>query len=308
MQKAYTAADDGEVHHYTDTTGLIGIIQGKKLWATNIQFLNDSLEYDFGLQRVTDALRNSFDKLKTAESADESSASELEKSLEVAIGLLEGKGGNPKDGQFVCCLSNFGDDLGQWRGYAQEGYCITFDRDELTESIAESQDDERSVRHGNVTYGPGYDWGVGHVTDEVLSRMHEIVSDPDVDLKKYRFLESDPTFGEIVRDRNRPLLASITCIAAVQSSIPFQKEDGFVNEQEMRLCVSHPGEVKFRPSKIGPIPYVELEFNPASIKAVTVGPGLNIELRQSTLEYLLAHEFGKDHTIEVKKTALSFRG
>lgn len=308
MTKAYMVPNDGNVHHYTDTGGLIGILQGRKLWATNIQFLNDSLEYEFGLQSVTDGLRSSLAKRRDTDSEESPFTSELEDSVQTVIRLLKNIGTSTKDGQFVCCFSNYCDDLGQWRGYAQEGYCITFDRDKLTESVSGFQADKRSVKHQNVTYGDYFGWGWAPYMDSVLSRMHEILHKPEIVPGDYGFSTSDPLFGDLVREDDRNALAAMAGVAAVQNSILFQKEKGFADEQEMRICVSHPDQVNFRPSRIGPIPYTELKFDPECIKAVTVGPGLNIELRRSTLAYLLSREFGKDHEIEIKQTALSFRG
>ncbi|ATQ31315.1 hypothetical protein CS378_22940 [Rhodococcus ruber] len=308
MKKAYFVPDNGEVHHYTDTGGLIGIIQGEKLWATNIQFLNDSLEYDFGLRAVIDALRDSLARAKESDSPTILYSIELENAVQAGITMLESTGPSPKDGQYVCCFSRCFDDLGQWRGYATDGYCITFDEHKLTKSLSESQPDERSVRHGSVAYGGFFEWGQAEYTDSVLSRLHEILHKSDTNLEEYGFSASDPIFGEFVRQNNRHALAAIAEVAAVQNSIPFLKEAGFADEQEMRVCVSHPNAVEFRPSKIGPIPYTELKFDPTCIKAITVGPGLNIELRQATLEYLLTQKFGKGHGIQVQKTELSFRG
>lgn len=309
MTYIHWAPDNGEVHHYTDTGGLIGIVRNKKFWATNIQFMNDSLEYDFGLQKVAESLDDALERLRADVSGEISFTDTLEKSVQTVVKMLRGAGSNPKDGQYVCCYSRHPDDLGQWRGYARNGYCISFDEETLTKSLSASQSDERSVRCSNVDYGgQSYGWTEAEYTDSVLKRMHDILHNSESNLADYGFSASDPIFGEFVKQNQRNALATIAGIAAVQGPIPFLKESCFAAELEMRVCVSHPREVEFRTSAIGPIPYTELKFDPISIKSVTVGPGLNMDLRQATLEYLLAHEFGKDHGIQIKKTELSFRG
>ncbi|MBM4639502.1 DUF2971 domain-containing protein [Rhodococcus hoagii] len=307
MRKAYVIPNDGNVHHYTDTGGLIGIIESEHLWATNIQFLNDSLEYDSGLLRIASNLRQAVERINRPDSKIPFTT-ELKDSVESSIRILEGIGVRAKEQQFICCFSRYRDDLSQWRGYAREGYCITFDEASLTKSVRESQPDERSVRHGNVSYGDAYDWAYGMNVDAVLAGMHDILHNNDKGADEYGVSADDPNFGAMVRENNRSGLASLLCVTRFQDSIPFLKEDGFSDEQEMRIGVSHPKEIKFRASTIGPMPYCELRFDPKSIKAITVGPGLNIELRTATLEYLLAQKFGSDHNIEVKKTELSFRG
>lgn len=45
-----------DLWHYTDAFGLQGILQGQRLWATNIRFLNDSQEVWHGLKLALGAL------------------------------------------------------------------------------------------------------------------------------------------------------------------------------------------------------------------------------------------------------------
>lgn len=33
------------LHHYTTQEGLLGIVESKSIWATNIYYLNDAAEY-----------------------------------------------------------------------------------------------------------------------------------------------------------------------------------------------------------------------------------------------------------------------
>jgi len=40
------------IHHYTDSGGLIGIIESKTIRATNVWFMNDSVEATFGWERI----------------------------------------------------------------------------------------------------------------------------------------------------------------------------------------------------------------------------------------------------------------
>ncbi|MCD2139764.1 DUF2971 domain-containing protein [Rhodococcus pyridinivorans] len=271
--------------------------------------MNDALEYDFGLQIVSRSLNDALKRLEQAGSEKISSTIELKNSVQTVKEMLGGTVFNPKDGRYVCCFSRLHDDLGQWRGYANNGYCITFDRDFLTDSIAASLIDPRALDWGYVDYGgQNYSWSEKSYTDSALERMHDILHNPGSDLESYGFSESDPIFGELVQRNQREALAAIAGVAAVQSPIPFLKEACFVAESEMRVCISYPSSVKFRPSAIGPIPYSELEFDPRAIKAVTIGPGLNMDLRQATVAYMLSNKFGRDHQIELRKTRLSFRG
>ncbi|NIL84718.1 hypothetical protein RhoFasGS6_02091 [Rhodococcus fascians] len=309
MTKAfYMVPNDNEVHHYTDSGGLIGIVQKKKLWATNIQFLNDSLEYDYGLTSVSESLNKAVERVRESEDEETPFTSELAESVRFAIHILEGFGINSKASQFVAFFSRFRDDLGQWRGYAREGYCITFDWEKLTKSVEDMYGVDKAIISGPVVYGDGDEWGRADYIHLVLNRMHDILHNGDADLEAYGLRGSDPLFTDLIDRDDRHALAAVAGVAAVQQSIPFYKERGFADEQEVRVCVSHSGAAEFRPSRIGPTPYIELGFDPACIKSITVGPGLNIDLRQTTLEYLLTNEFGENHEIVVAKSDLSFRG
>ncbi|KZL01086.1 MULTISPECIES: DUF2971 domain-containing protein [unclassified Pseudovibrio] len=43
------AINNHSIYHYTNSDGLLGIIQNKEIWATNVKFLNDSSELTYGL-------------------------------------------------------------------------------------------------------------------------------------------------------------------------------------------------------------------------------------------------------------------
>ena len=98
------------VYHYTTISGLIGIISGKKLWASDCQFLNDGTELSYA--------RDIF-------------FSELN-----ILNLPHIEGGGyiipalPLDTfyMFITCFCENGDLLSQWRGYGlNQGYSLGFD-------------------------------------------------------------------------------------------------------------------------------------------------------------------------------------
>lgn len=51
------------LYHYTSQTGLLGILQTKKLWMTNILYLNDSSEFTHTLDLVKSELTKRINKL-----------------------------------------------------------------------------------------------------------------------------------------------------------------------------------------------------------------------------------------------------
>ncbi len=103
------------LYHYTNATGLIGIINGKKLWATSILHMNDAREDIHGASVVSEFL------LKRSQSKSGIEADSLRK---FAQQFSDGIGGRFT---FSFSLSSDPDSLSQWRGYTPNGgYCIGF--------------------------------------------------------------------------------------------------------------------------------------------------------------------------------------
>jgi hypothetical protein len=107
-----------ELWHYTDANGLLGILQTGRIWSTQITCLNDSLE-----QRYFGDLVHAIVKARRAQNTDPV----LDPLFRVADDALANRDFAPS-GQFVACLSEVEDDLGQWRGYGggECGYAIGF--------------------------------------------------------------------------------------------------------------------------------------------------------------------------------------
>jgi hypothetical protein len=53
--------------HYTSTSGLLGVVTTKTLWATDASFLNDAPEMRFGREQVVAALDAEGQRLIDAE-------------------------------------------------------------------------------------------------------------------------------------------------------------------------------------------------------------------------------------------------
>jgi Protein of unknown function (DUF2971) len=99
---------DGSLYHYTDSKGLIGILENRVFWATNIQHLNDRSEITHG----ADLVRRRLDAALKGQSGP------------LATLLVQAKDKfNPFDilTVYVACFSELKDDLSQWRAYGQSG-------------------------------------------------------------------------------------------------------------------------------------------------------------------------------------------
>jgi hypothetical protein len=102
--------------------GLLGICSSKPLWATNIHYLNDFLEFSQGLTIADQRIRHFLSR------SNPPTAKAL---LEHCLDRLRSLIGSPI---FVASFSQDGDRLSQWRGYSEpSGVAIAFDFKEIVE-------------------------------------------------------------------------------------------------------------------------------------------------------------------------------
>jgi hypothetical protein len=107
------------IYHYTNDAGLKGIIESGRLWFSDIFGQNDPSELRHGLGIALKMLK--------------SRVADVRPEIATFAGMLERfdiDAGIEASGHFfVCCFSSDGDDLGQWRAYADNGrgYAPGFD-------------------------------------------------------------------------------------------------------------------------------------------------------------------------------------
>jgi DUF2971 family protein len=115
------------LYHYTSQEGLLGILFSKTLWATRIQYLNDSTEFAYALG----LLKNAF----TLDDHQRSLTNRisLQPALDASRKALDALKLVPIQ---VACFSEKQDDLSQWRGYCAggSGFSIGFDPNQLVEA------------------------------------------------------------------------------------------------------------------------------------------------------------------------------
>lgn len=115
------------LYHYTTQEGLLGIIESRSIWASEIRYLNDTTEFQTGLEVVSAALRARLDDI----GSDEGDARGEAIFRDFAT-VEEAK-------VFVLSLTEKGDDLSQWRAYggSHSGFSIGFDIEGLKVLAAE---------------------------------------------------------------------------------------------------------------------------------------------------------------------------
>lgn len=138
------------VYHYTDSSGIKGIVETNSIWLSHADFLNDKQEARIGRSL-------GFEMLNEVSSGTAHDAPELVRKIaKVATDRLlqsERFPTNPdahiQNGLFIASFSTHCDDLAQYRGYSTTNsrYCIGFSRSKLEELAAASELEFRQVTY-----------------------------------------------------------------------------------------------------------------------------------------------------------------
>lgn len=238
------------MYHYTDQSGLIGILKTWEIWATKIQYLNDTSEFSLALTLASDTLDAAY-KLNRFKKH-----SWFLEMLSESIQSME------RINIFVASFSEDPDSLSQWRAYGgrSSGYGIGFLSSAL--SAAAIENDfllakciyKEHLQHSLVRelVDSFLEYGVNVFPASLVDPDH----DPKVEDILYRF--------ESQLLRTAPLL----------------KNNHFADEREWRLVSdvfgsSHP-RVSFRPGTSMITPYYRLSLSSKKIRKrvhqVVVGP------------------------------------
>jgi hypothetical protein len=248
------------VYHYTDDKGLRGILESGCVWLTDIFSLNDPSELRHGLSRIVAILNE-----KAASGPPESQQfAEMFRSLDQGL--------SRSAHYFVCSFSETGDDLGQWRAYADNGrgYALGFDAQALEQAfgtVAETSTSNRAAFP--VTYG---DAALDDIEGQIIASMFALISRP--------------------RGRNLPGPAIRAYIAELATALAsnalhaalFFKHEAYSNEREYRFLEVHradaPPTVKLRSRPYRLIRYRDFDWKtlaPAAPKKIVLGPAADSE-------------------------------
>jgi hypothetical protein len=266
------------VWHYTTADALIKIMTYKKLWASDIHYLNDASENTrmkgLLLRRIADRFGSGAEpRLTQLQSEIRFWDSEMYRT-------------------FVACFSEEGDSLSQWRAYGTGyGYAIGFSSkqlaalcDRLTPLVQASQGLPHLV-FGGVDYVREDRENEGIIVDEFIDAL----------------LQSLDT---------TPNLLPYSTIA-FRHRAPFVKDAAFSTEAEWRLAgtidSTDATDLKHRPGRSHLIPYIALELGKDLrdlIVEIRVGPGPNRDLDVKAVK-----DFTKAQhlNVEVTPTAIPFR-
>jgi len=231
------------IFHYTTAAGLLGIVRSNRLWASDLLYMNDSTEVEYGRQLIIDV---------AAEVAGEAKcpmAQMLCKSISTVLYPVGMVGG----GFYAACFCEEGDLLSQWRGYSGGvgGYALGFR--------------VRDLQHVRAS------------TPERQFVLRPVVYDPTQqrDLIRKFLLEVDGALAELLdrglaeREQDVHGIAYVTIQRQMLECMLTMKNPAFTEEREWRLIHSRSGfgrepeaTVDYRPTRSFIVPYVALDITP----------------------------------------------
>jgi len=187
---------------------------------------------------------------------------------------------------FICCFSKVGDDLGQWRAYADNGrgYALGFDAKALEEAFGKTGRAPTSdIGTFPLTYG---DSTLDDIQEQLIDKMFDLISLPNG-----RGLSGDVIIAY--------MLELMTALAShALHAVLFFKHEAYSNEKEFRFLEVHRGEpipaheLRSRPYSLAR--YREFDWKsavPGALKQIVVGPAADLE-KALQFAHDCLHEFG----------------
>lgn len=247
--------------HYTDLGAFIGILSKGQLWASNIRFLNDSREMEFGLDTAKELFKD-FLRLYPGE-------------VPKQFRRFDPITGNTIPDVYACCFCEEGDMLSQWRGYglSRQSVSIQFDYTAL-----EYMTGTRKQSLTKVIYGKS----------EARKYLREQLTMDGVSFSEVEDLLDDTTAANFNKVRTQTIFRHA----------PRFKDDGFREEREWRIIITD-GEANpsYRVGNNVVIPYRifegEMPFPPSDlpsrlpITSITIGPGKDLALTEKSVRHFL---------------------
>lgn len=245
------------IYHYTNDVGLRGILETGQLWLTDIFSLNDPSELSHGFSHAVNILNDKADN------------GPPESQVFAKHFAAFHQGGMQETAHyFVCSFSSDGDDLGQWRAYADNGrgYALGFDAKALEEIFTK---ENGAPIPNNSTFHVTYkDALLADIHCQMIDSMFNLIS-----LPRGKNMESAS-----VNAYMKELSVSLS-LHALRAAL-FFKHEAYRNESEYRFLQIHradvpPPEAKRRFRSYELVKYREFVWKilqAGVLKHIVVGP------------------------------------
>ncbi|MGH9398308.1 MAG: DUF2971 domain-containing protein [Terriglobia bacterium] len=246
------------IYHYTNDRGLSGILGTGKIWLTDIFSLNDPSELRHGLSHGISVLER-----RVANGAPET------KQFAQGLDTFFSHVGAERSGHYyICSFSSCGDDLGQWRAYADNGrgYAVGFDANVFENAFTQPPTVNTEAYH--ITYE---DNRLDALLDQIIGCYLRTV---DLDL----ILQCG------VSAMQKADLYTWLTLYLLRAAL-FFKHAAYANEREYRFLQYYgadkqPPNLKLRARAYSLIKYREFDWEvvaAGALKKIVVGPAAHYE-------------------------------
>jgi hypothetical protein len=248
----------GPLYHYTNATGLLGILQEKELWASNALHLNDAQEVARGVNLLSDEVAKFIAAAVSFPTDMRESIENLRQNFREAV-----------EGPLIVSFSENPDQLGQWRAYcgSGNGFSIGFGPDDL--EYATSSSKFLLVR---CVYTP--------------SEQAELIT-AVIRYLRLGFQHHKAFRMGFLHFYGRLMVKALAVLMAL-------KHEGFREEQEWRL-VGYSTELplKFRQGRFGVVPYCAIPLckpgEKLGLANVLIGPNAAPDSAKAAVRELVRH-------------------
>jgi hypothetical protein len=276
------------VYHYTNDTGLRGILESGDLWLTDMFTLNDPSELAYGVSRALENLR-----ARAGSSAFRMFSDNFIKVFEGSL--------RTSAHFFVCSFSMNGDELGQWRGYGDDGrgYALGFDGKMLEDAFIGADGVRRSTF--TLTYD---DDALGKLQDAVVASIVPFVDAP------YRTKYPD-------RDLN-PYMAKLSVQLAIYVlySAIFFKHEAYRAEAEYRFLQMHRIDRAVRTMKYRGRPHTLVRYTTfdwkrrasEALREIVIGPAAELQTASHFIGDCLRAFHADPGSVRIVRSKIPYRG
>jgi len=244
------------IYHYTDDSGLRGILESGRLWLTDIFGLNDPSELRHGFLLAVETLKQIIGGKHSA----------CDRFVE-KFAMFDCRGWIENIAHFfMCSFSSCGDDLGQWRAYADNGrgFALGFDTKMLEDPFVNK---DGVAIPNNSTFRVAYD-------DTQLVNLYRQVMGGILDLAMKPAGRGMGKECNLYMAELQMFLTLHTFRAAL-----FFKHPAYANEQEYRFLrgqsIDSPLPLKFRSRPYFLVKYQEFDWRDSAggaLKQIVIGP------------------------------------
>jgi len=285
-------SEDLPLYHYTNASGLTGILSCGDIWLTNILHLNDPSEFAYGMGLAKDLMRE-----------------RLEKEQPIAQGLLalmaaalgEAKTFTSVMGFFVASFSSNGDELEQWRAYGDDGRGFSIGvAPKVFQMSSLIERPKRPPNEAIILSRVIYD-------EQTAVQRQRTVIDKIVQIAS-RFASSDYLQDSTALKQFYIKMLSGFLTAIVWNSIT-TKHPAYRAEQETRVILLNESvalapyvKTRVRGSEI--VPYIPFQMDlraPGAIAGVVVGPAAALQAEHGVKCLLQSQEIDRNDVISGSK-------